>query len=146
MFKEVEQVPLPVGALGIGRLSRDGHMCNVAYAGKGLKNEKTQTNTMTSYKTNILYVNFNILSPDKEPITSPLNPYVAIAERSSKVCSLLVVNLSQTISISSLCLRDRTDSQRVRESDRTKSCYCFFVIVIGGDTRECRLKKYISFI
>lgn len=62
---------------------------------------------MTSYK---IYVNFNILSPDEEPITSPLNPYVAIAERSSKVCSLLVVNLSQTMSISSFCLRDTTDT------------------------------------
>lgn len=33
---------LPVGALGISRLSRYGHVCNMAYAGKGLQTKNTK--------------------------------------------------------------------------------------------------------
>lgn len=68
--------------------------------------------------------NFDTVNPDKGPFTSPLKPQVAIAERSSKVWSLLVVNLSQTISMSSFCLGDRNRVFMFHDStDFSKSNY-----------------------
>lgn len=41
-----------------------------------------------------------------EELTSPLKPYVEILAKSSNFCSLLVVNLSQTICRSSFCVKE----------------------------------------
>lgn len=39
-------------------------------------------------------------------LTSPLKPYVEILAKSSNFCSLLVVNLSQTMCRSSFCVKE----------------------------------------
>ncbi len=56
--------------------------------------------------------------------TSPLNPYVAIDDKSSKDWSLLVVKRSQTISISSFCKKYKYNKLQIRNVSLTNVYWC----------------------
>lgn len=71
---------------------------------KGVGNEKLHKQQYKSLTTN----SKQSQNLDEE-LTSPLKPYVEILAKSSNFCSLLVVNLSQTMCRSSFCVKETNE-------------------------------------